>query len=162
MVAGEILALGYSAPPALSFARPEPQWEPQQEPPGVWPGSHEEQLNLCVRELLISDLLCFLRVGLGRGCSRALQGSALWLHCCTAWLLQSWAVPGHWHQPSVAHTAMATAHTGVTGLSSATWPRGFGLKSGTKLLRSKEVVSEQPQESKLNLFLSHLWVSVTK
>lgn len=31
-----------------------------------------------------------------------------------------------------------------------------------KLLSSKEVVSEQPQKSKLNLFLSHLRVSVTK
>lgn len=157
MVPGEILALGCSAlktPPALSFARPEPQWEPQRETHGS--AATRSSSALCVRELFISDLLCFLRVGLGRGCSRALQGSALWLHCCTAWLLQSWAVPGHWHQPSIAHTAMATAHTSVTQLSSATWPRGFGLKSGTKLLRSKEVGSEQPQESKLNLFLSHL------
>lgn len=80
----------------------------------------------------------------------------------TAWFLQGWAVSGRWHRPPLARTVMATAHTGHTRLPSAMWCAGFVLKSGTRLPRSKEAVSEQPQESKLNFFLSRLHVSVTK
>lgn len=61
-------------------------------------------------------------------------------------------VSGHWHRSAFAGTVMATAYTSRRLLANAMLSIGFVLKSGTRLSRSKEAVSEQPRESDLYLF----------
>ena len=51
-------------------------------------------------------------------------------------------VSGRWHRPAFACTVMATAHTSRRLPASVMLSIGFVLKSGTRLSRSKEAVSE--------------------
>lgn len=97
-----------------------------------------------IQELFVSDLFSFLSLGLGSGRRGGFCRVRLCGHCCCTQhrSYKDGLLSAPWHRLAFACTVMVTKHTSQRLPANAMLSIGFVLKSGTRLSRLEEAVSD--------------------